>query len=119
MPYDFINTVYRTRLYTLKPDKNGKALLDITLGLKITFEDSEMLKVEVSPNEIITITKSEWINRARVWDNNKVFFLVASKHFNQKYAFDVLMNHAVSKIDKRIDYLVKLKEQYSKQLTAA
>ena len=106
-----------TRLYSLKTDLKGKSILSFDLGLCIVDEKISELTIKINEREY-TLQKREWLNTMKIWDDGKTFFLVCSKHVNQKYAFDILMKHAINKIDKRIESLLNVKEKYQRELAA-
>lgn len=109
--------VMHTIIYSLR-DINGETKLSIDLGANIIFENTKSLQLQL-PSGIETLNKYEWVNKDRIFESGKYFFLVCTKQRSRDYVFDYLLKYAISKIDTRINYLDSLKSNYKKLLKAA
>lgn len=99
---------------------NGLPQLSYKIGNKVLFEDTEIIKLEL-PTETVTLKKSHFLNTHYnksfiIYDGVDGFFALCTKHCNREYVFDKLMEHAISKIDSRIDKLQNLKRDYCKRI---
>lgn len=105
----------RLFIYSLRSKDSEYAELSIDLGLNVINETREAFQLQL-PTGTETIKKFEYLNKSKVFDNGKVFFLVCTKSVNREYAFDILLDYAVKKIDTRISHLEALKNNYKSQL---
>lgn len=104
----------RTFLYSLRTI-DGKPVLCIDLMANILSENSDSLELQL-PNTIpVKLSKYEYLNKDKVWDNGSNFFYVCSKQVNRDYIFNKLIDYACTKINVRIDYLNALRDSYKKQ----
>lgn len=108
--------------YSLKTGNNGLPQISYDIGNKVIFEDNDQIKIEIS-NEIITLKKSIYLNtpyrkKIMIYDNGTIFFALCNKHVRTEYIFKELLNHACSKIDRRIENLEGLKNSYRKLIAA-
>lgn len=106
-------------ILSLKTDINGTSQLCYDLGLKIKSEDIYQIEIEL-PTGIVTLKKSVYFNyhttkKFKIFDNGTVFFILCNKQVNPKFAFNELIRHAISKIEKRKaflnDYKTKLESE--------
>lgn len=109
----------RNIIYSLKNDLNDKVILSIDLTARILSEDTDRIIVDL-PTGTSSISKAQYLNRMRVYTvDEKLFFLICDKKVSRESAFEVLMNHAIGKIDIRLEKLQTLKTEYSRQLQVA
>lgn len=106
-------------LYSLL-DNDGKVELNIGLTSYLTdFNNHHKPSLEIElPSGFVVLKKSEYLNKGKVYDNSKVFFIVATKSLCQKQAKRLLLQHACNKIDTRLAHLQSLKSNYKKLLAA-
>lgn len=108
----------RTIVYNLRT-VNDKPILSIDLTGKIIDENSSEIVISL-PTGTSTIRKAQYLNNMKIYEvDEKLFFIICSKAVSRKYAFNVLMNHAIGKIERRVEKLQLLKTQYSNQLQVA
>lgn len=97
---------------------NDKPILNYNLGLCIVNEDNQEVQIKLS-DRIVSLKKYDYLNKDKIFDDGKQFFILVNKQLSKKYAFDLLMKYAMNKIDSRIEHLKALKMNYQKQLTTA
>lgn len=106
-----------TFIYSLRT-RDGLPELDYSLGLKIEFENPQEIHIQLSTG-IVILKKWDYLNKDRIFDNGKEFFMIATKKVKASYIFSFLLEYACSKLDNRIGKLETLKQQYKRILTAA
>lgn len=108
-------------LYSLRSAKNGKSELNYDLTKCITdFYNHQSNTLEIKlPSGTIYLPKWEYLNKLRIVDTGKEFFIVANKQLSTKAAFNYLLRYAVQKVDTRIAHLTQLKKTYQKEIKAA
>ncbi len=105
-----------TIVYSLRT-LNGLPGLDYSLGLKMT-ETNTHVQVPLSTG-IVILKKFDYLNKDRIYDDGKTFFMIATKKVKADYIFRFLLQYSLSKIDNRIGKLETVKEQYKQILSAA
>lgn len=110
----------RILLYNLRSKKNGESEIRIDLTNCLTdFNNHQTDTLEIKlPSGTIRLFKWAYLNKPKVYDDGKVFFIVANKQLSTDYAFEILMKYAIQKIDFRIESLNKAKEKYQKEIAA-
>lgn len=94
----------RNILYSLR-NVDGKVVLSIDLTAKILSEESSDIIVDL-PTGISHIRKADYLNKMKIYEvDEKLFFLICDKKVSRKHVFEVLMKHAISKVENRINYL--------------
>lgn len=107
----------RTILYSLR-DLHGSTILSIDLTTLIISETNSKLTINL-PSGITTINKFDYLNREIIYSDEKLFFLICNKQASRKWAFEVLLKHAVNIVNRRIENLEAAKKRYESQLVAA
>lgn len=107
----------RTVLYSLR-DLNGSTILSIDLSTLILSETPSKLTINL-PSGVTTLNKFDYLNRGIVYTDEKLFFLICNKQVSRKWAFEILIKHAINIVDKRIDNLEMAKKRYINELIAA
>lgn len=107
----------RCILYSLR-DLNGVTVLSIDLSTLIVSETTSKLTINL-PSGITTLNKFDYLNREIIFTDEKVFFLICNKQASRKWAFEVLLKHAVEVVRKRIENLEAAKKRYESELVAA
>lgn len=98
----------RTIIYTLKR-VNDQSILSIDLTANIVAETVDSLTIKLPHKDAIVLNKYEWVNKDKIYDDGKVFFMVCNKQRNRDYVQDCLARHAMEKVDDRIEYLFAFK----------
>lgn len=111
----------RIMLLSLRTLKDGKS--DLNFNLTQCIDDffnhqSDTLQIKLPSGEL-RINKWAYLNKGKIYDTGKEFFLVANKQFNQDYAFKLLMEYAILKLDTRIEHLKATKNKYEMELQVA
>ena len=108
----------RIVLYSLRSAKNGKSELSIDFTNCLTdFNNHQSNTLEIKlPSGTIYLPKWDYLNKLRIIDTGKEFFIVASKQLSRSAAFNYLMRHAVSKLDARINKLNEQKRLYQQEI---
>lgn len=99
----------RVMLYTFK-EEGGKVTLnyDLTKLLENYHNHtSETLQINL-PHAKITLRKAEYLNTGKVYCDNKVFFIVATKYMGKKQALKFLLSFAVERSEQRLNTYKKL-----------
>lgn len=107
----------RSRLYTLR-SVSDKSVLSLDLTGKIISETHYSLTIELDSGTI-ELPKWDYLNKMKVYDDGKIFFIVAGKQVCQKYIKEFLLKYSLDKVENRLDNLVKFKERLKKELVAA
>lgn len=98
----------RTIIYTLKR-VNDQSVLSIDLTANIVVETPDSITIKFPDKEAFTLNKYEWVNKDRIYDDGKNFFLVCNKLRNKDYVRHFLACHAMDKVDDRIETLFAFK----------
>jgi len=94
--------------------------LSYDLGLRITEENPHQLKFNTG-KEIVTLSKYEFMNKFKVFEFGTGFnyFIVCNKQVDAKFAFQKLIEYALTKIRTQRMLLDTFESQYKKLLSAA
>lgn len=106
-----------TLIYSLR-SVNDKSQLSIDLTGLIVDENNQTIQLNL-PSGITNIRKYEYLNKMRVYDDGKVFFLICTKHVSRESALKKLLQYAIDKVDQRIGFLNELKGKYQNEMVAA
>lgn len=108
-------------LYHLRSDKNGKSFIGIDLTKCLTdFENHQTNTLEIKlPEGTIYLNKWQYLNKMKIYDSGKHFFIVANKQLDSTAAFNFLLRYAVQKVSTRIEFLNQLKKTYQRELKVA
>lgn len=99
----------RIMLYSFN-EKGGKVMLHINLGQYLVDAEnhhSETLQINL-PSGAITLKIAEYLNTGKVYCDNKVFFIVATKWMGKKQALRRLLEFAVERSEQRLNTYKKL-----------
>ena len=99
----------RLMLYSFK-EFAGKVTLDYTLtNCLVDFDNHQSSLLQINlPSGSITLKKAEYLNTGKVYCDNKVFFIVASKWMGKKQALRRLLEFAVERSEQRLNTYKKL-----------
>lgn len=98
----------RTILYSLKRVKSGHSILSIELTAFIVAETHTGITIKFPHSEkAVTLDKYEWVNKEKIFDDGKVFFLVANKQLNTKFATSILARYAMDKLFDTIETIYR------------
>jgi len=107
---------FRTIIYGLKPDINGKTILSYDLNSDEIVISNNLETIELRLNgKIITIQKAMYVNK-RIFDDGKTFFYIATKQIRTEYVFDLLMDYAIKKLDTRAMLIATTRDKFVKEL---
>lgn len=106
----------RTRIYFLK-NIGDKPNLSIDLMRFIAYEDTTLIKIDL-PSGSYILNKYDYVNKNKIYDTGKEFFILADKHLHNDCAFKWLMNYAIEKLKKRMEKLNNLKVHYEEMVAA-
>jgi len=104
-------------LYSLR-DIEDRSVLTIDLTAKVISENLETITVQL-PTGIVDIKKENWLNRDRIYDDGKVFFLVANKQRDTDHIKNVLLKYALQKLDTRAAHIEAMRNRIKKEMVAA
>lgn len=107
----------RTILYSLRDEKN-RTELSIDLTGRVIDENLHSLTVEL-PTGTVCLQKENWLNRDRVYDDGKVFFLVANKLRNTDHVLKTLIRYAIQKLDTRLAHIEVYRNRLNKELAVS
>lgn len=107
----------RSRIYSLRT-VNDRTVLSLDLTGLIVSETHQTLQIKLETGTIY-LNKWDYLNKMRVYDDGKVFFIIATKAVCQKYIKKFLLEYSIIKIDSRLDNLLNFKERLEKELVAA
>jgi hypothetical protein len=108
----------RTLLYSLRTI-NDKSILSIDLTGLVISENSSSLLLKID-NQNVILYKYEYLNRMKIYDNGKVFFIVCSyKKVSRISAYKCLMAYAIEKLKRRKDNIEANIQKYERELCAA
>lgn len=103
-------------IYSLKPINDRYELsIDLIGKLLPEKETNDHFTIQLSKGPVI-FKKYEWINRDKIYDDGKVFFLVCNKQVNRDYAEKRLREYAMSKMDRKIEVLCSFKEMFKNEI---
>ena len=108
----------RTLIYSLRT-VNDKSVLSIDLTGLVISENSSSILLNID-NQTVILYKYEYLNRMKIYDNGKIFFIACGyKRVSKSSAYKCLMKHAIEKLKKRKDNIEAHIEKYEKELCAA
>ena len=111
-------------LYSLKTiNDKSKLSIDLT-GMLSDFDNHQTNTLQINlPTGTVYLNKWDYLNKPKVYQdekNPKCFFLVALyKKLSPDAAFNILMKHAIDKIDRRVETLTTVRQRLEKELVAA
>jgi hypothetical protein len=108
----------KTVLYSLRT-VNEKSVLSIDLTGLIVSENPQSILLKIADENVI-LYKYEYLNRMKIYDNGKVFFIVCSyKKVSRISAYKCLMAYAIEKLKRRKDNIEANIQKYERELCAA
>lgn len=117
LAYGLKHKIVRTIIYSLR-SLDKKSVLSIDLTQHVISEDNQTIQLKLPSGET-TLKKWDYINKPKIYDDGKVFFMVCNKQVKREYVFKELLKYALNKIDTRIDFLTSLRHLYQQELAAA
>lgn len=108
-------------LYSLRTAKNGKPELNYGLTNCLTdFYNHQSNTLEIKlPSGVIFLPKWDYLNKLRVIDTGKEFFLVANKQLDSNAAKNYLLRYSIEKAEKRKSNLDDFINKCKNELVAA
>ncbi len=84
---------------------NDQSILSIDLTQFIVSETPTSITIKFPDKEAFTLNKYDWVNKDKIYDDGKTFFMVANKQLNTRFAQDRLARHAMGKVFDKIEDL--------------
>lgn len=109
----------KTIVYSLRT-VNDKSTLAFDLVGHVISDTQYTLQIRIQKTgELIYLQKWDYLNKMNVHDNGEIFFIVCTKKVSIDSVFTCLMNHAIDKVEKRVDTLLSYKQKLQRELVAA